>query len=182
MKIVLTLVLVLLLNLAPASAAERPNIVFFFADDQTTSTVGCYGNDVIKTPNLDALASQGMRFANAFVSHSICWVSRTTILTGLYGRSFGTSRAPDTARPDAVKELYSDLLRKAGYRTGYFGKWHAKMPRGFRREDHFDVFQAIGRNPFYKKQKDGSLRHETEVIVDRGIEFIESQPKDKPFA
>ena len=163
-------------------AAEPPNIVFFFTDDQTTSTLGCYGNPVVQTPNIDALARQGTRFDNACVSHSICWVSRTTILSGLTGRSFGTSSNPDTATPAAVETLYSDLLREKGYRTGYFGKWHAKMPRKFKREDHFDEFEAIGRNPFYKKQPDGSLRHETEVIVDRGIKFIQSQPKDKPFA
>ena len=164
------------------AAAERPNIVFFFADDQTTSTLGCYGNEVIQTPNIDRLARHGTRFENAFVSHSICWVSRTTILTGLTGRGYATPGNLDLARPETVDKLYTDLLRDQGYRTGYFGKWHARMPKGFRREDHFDEFEAIGRNPFYKKQADGSLRHETELIVDRGIEFLKSQPQDKPFA
>ncbi|MEO1525232.1 MAG: sulfatase-like hydrolase/transferase [Planctomycetota bacterium] len=164
------------------SAGEQPNIVFFFTDDQTISTLGCYGNPVVQTPNIDALARRGTRFNNAFVSHSICWVSRTTILSGLVGRSFGTPAQPDVARPDAVNELYSDLLRESGYRTGYFGKWHAKMPKGYQPGDHFDEFEAIGRRPFYKKQPDGSLRHETELIVDRGIEFIKNQPKDQPFA
>ena len=134
--------LALVLLTASRAAADPPNIVFFFADDQTTSTIGCYGNDVIRTPHIDALAKRGVRFANAFVSHSICWVSRTTILTGLTGRGYGTPGSRDVARPEAVAELYSDLLRSAGYRTGYFGKWHAKMPRGWRREDHFDEFQA----------------------------------------
>lgn len=181
---VLSLVVVTALLLLPgqSSADERPNIVFFFADDQTTSTQGCYGNDVIQTPNIDGLAARGTRFENAFVSQAICWVSRTTILSGLTGRSFGTSANPDTARADAVESLYSDLLRENGYRTGYFGKWHAKMPAGYRNQDHFDEFEAIGRNPYYKKQTDGSLRHETELIVDRGIEFVKNQPKDKPFA
>ncbi|TWU24270.1 Arylsulfatase [Novipirellula galeiformis] len=163
-------------------ADSPPNIVFFFADDQTTSTIGCYGNEVIQTPNIDALAARGTRFENAFVSQSICWVSRTTILSGLTGRSYGTAANPELARPDAVKTLYSDLLRENGYRTGYFGKWHAKMPAGYRNQDHFDEFEAISRNPYYKKQPDGSLRHETELIVDRGIEFVKNQPKDKPFA
>ena len=178
----LLLTLVVLMFGRSSFAADRPNIVFFFTDDQTTSTLGCYGNDVVKTPNIDSLASRGTRFTNAFVSHSICWVSRTTILSGLIGRSFGTSSNPDTARPDAVKTLYSDILRSNGYRTGYFGKWHARTPRGYSPKDHFDEFQMIGRNPFYKKQPDGSLRHETEVIVDRGIDFIKSQPGDRPFA
>ena len=163
-------------------ASKQPNIVFFFTDDQTISTLGCYGNPVVKTPNIDGLANRGTRFANAFVSHSICWVSRTTILTGLTGRTYGTPGAHDVARPEAVKMLYSDLLREHGYRTGYFGKWHAKMPQGYQPEDHFDAFEAIGRNPFYKKLPDGTLRHETEFIVDRGIDFIRDQPKDKPFA
>ena len=165
-----------------AQTTAPPNIVFFFADDQTTSTLGCYGNPVIQTPNIDALAREGTRFDNACVSHSICWVSRTSILCGLTGRSFGTSSNPDVATPAAVNTLYSDLLRENGYRTGFFGKWHAKMPRKYKREDHFDEFEAIGRNPFYKNQPDGSLRHETEVIVDRGIKFIQSQPKNKAFA
>ncbi len=169
-------------TLGRVPAAERPNIVFFFADDQTTSTLGCYGNPVVRTPTIDALAARGVRFDNAFVSHSICWVSRTTILTGLTGRSYGTPANPDVARADAVESLYSDILRASGYRTGYFGKWHAKMPRGYRPRDHFDQFEAIGRNPYYKVQPDGSLRHETELIVDRGIEFLKSQPKDQPFA
>jgi arylsulfatase A-like enzyme len=174
--------LVLFVGTALVRADDRPNIVFFFADDQTTSTIGCYGNSIVQTPNIDALAARGTRFENAFVSHSICWVSRTTILSGLTGRTYGTPGRRDVARPEAVSTLYSDLLRDQGYRTGYYGKWHAKMPKGYRKEDHFDEFEMILRNPFYKKQPDGSLRHATELIVDRGIEFIKSQPKDKPFA
>lgn len=178
----LAALLILLSSIRPVWASDRPNIVFFFADDQTTGTLGCYGNSLIKTPNIDRLAENGTRFPNAFVSHSICWVSRTTILTGLYGRSYGTSSKPDQCRADAAEVLYSDTLRDAGYRTGYFGKWHAKMPRGYRQQDHFDEFQAVGRNPFYKPQPDGSVKHETDIIVDRGIDFIRQQPKDQPFA
>ena len=182
MRSLLCLLPFLCLSLRPAVGDEPPNIVFFFADDQTTSTLGCYGNEVLQTPNIDALARRGTRFDSAFVSHSICWVSRTTILTGLFGRSYGTPGNPDLARPDAVASLYTDSLREAGYRTGFFGKWHAKMPDGFRHQDHFDEFEAIFRNPYYKQQSDGSLRHETELIVDRGIEFLKSQPKGQPFA
>lgn len=181
-KSLLLMTALLLLTLGKSEAAERPNIVFFFADDQTTSTVGCYGNQVIQTPNIDELAKRGTRFEKAYVSQAICWVSRTTILTGLTGRSYGTPANPEQARPDAVQTLYTDLLREQGYRTGFYGKWHAKMPKDFKREAHFDEFEAISRNPYYKKQPDGSLRHETELIVDRGIEFVKSQPKGKPFA
>ncbi|MEO0447163.1 MAG: family 16 glycoside hydrolase, partial [Verrucomicrobiota bacterium] len=102
-------------------------------------------------------------------------------LTGLTGRSFGTPEIPDQARPNVVETLYSDHLRDQGYRTGYFGKWHAKMPKGWKPADHFDEFEAIGRRPFYKKMPDGSLRHETELIVDRGIDFVQRLPKGQPF-
>ena len=181
MKHFLALAFAIVLPLV-SPAADRPNIVFFFTDDQTATTLGCYGHPIVQTPNIDRLAARGTRFSNAFVSHSICWVSRTTILTGLTGRSYGTPGNPELARPDAVETLYSDILRENGYRTGFFGKWHAKMPRAYKREDHFDEFEAIGRNPFYKKQPDNSLRHETELIVDRGIEFIRNQPNGQPFA
>ncbi len=162
---------------------ERPpNIVFFFADDQTSDSLACYGNPIVQTPNIDRLAERGTLFQNAFVNQAICWVSRTNILTGLTGRSYGIPGNHDQARAEVVETLYSDLLRDGGYRTGYFGKWHAKMPKGYVPADHFDEFEAISRNPFYKTLPDGSLRHETEIIVDRGIEFLKNHPKDKPFA
>ncbi len=82
MKRILSLASVLLFSFtASAAAKKQPNIVFFFTDDQTSSVLGCYGHPFAKTPNIDKLAANGTRFANSFVSHSICWVSRTTILT-----------------------------------------------------------------------------------------------------
>ncbi len=170
-----------LLSVGLLSAQERPNIVFLLADDQTAGSLGCYGHPVVQTPNLDELASRGVRFDRAFVNQSICWVSRTTILTGLVGRSYGTPEAPDQTRPDVAETLVSDLLRAAGYRTGFFGKWNAMMPSGYGPAAHFDEFEAVTRTPYYKAQPDGSLRHETEIVVDRGIAFLESQPKDRPF-
>ena len=165
------------------AAEERPpNIVFFFADDQTSDSLACYGNPIVQTPNIDRLAERGTLFQNAFVNQAICWVSRTNILSGLTGRSYGIPGNHDQARAEAIETLYSDLLRDGGYRTGFFGKWHAKMPKGYVPADHFDEFEAISRNPFYKTLPDGSLRHETELIVDRGIEFLKNHPKDKPFA
>jgi choline-sulfatase len=184
MKIFLTLLLMVAgaLTAQAAEPADRPNIIFLLADDQTTSVLGCYGHPFVQTPQLDALAARGTRFQNAFVSQSICWVSRTTLLTGLTGRSYGTPDNPEQTRPDAAKTLYTDILRDNGYRTGFFGKWHAKMPKGYQPSEHFDVFEEIFRDPFFKKQPDGSLRHETDLIVDRGIEFVKQNPKDKPFS
>lgn len=163
-------------------SAQPPNIIFLFTDDQTASSLGCYGHPIAQTPNIDSLAARGVRFRNAFVTQAICWVSRTSILTGLTGRSFGSPESPDQPTEANCKTFYPDLLRRQGYRTGHFGKWHTKLPKGSRPADHFDVFEDIGRNPFFKKQPDGSLRHETDLIVDRGIDFVKQQPKEKPFA
>ena len=99
-----------------------PNIVFFFADDQTASSLACYGHPLVKTPTIDGLAARGTKFSNACVSQSICWVSRTTILTGLTGRSYGTPGRHDAARPEAVRELYVDLLRK-----GWLPDWFCRQ-------------------------------------------------------
>ncbi|MDD7985244.1 sulfatase-like hydrolase/transferase [Lentisphaera marina] len=176
-----SLLFFLLLSSVLNATDKKPNIVFFFADDQTSSALACYGNKIAQSPNIDKLATQGVRFDNAFVSQSMCWVSRTTILTGLTGRSFVSMENSRQVIPDAVETLYSDILRANSYRTGFIGKWHALMPKGWKREAHFDHFEAISRNPFYKKMPDGSLRHETDLIVDRAIDFI-SQKEGQPFA
>jgi arylsulfatase A-like enzyme len=122
----------LFLGLFLTSQAKKPNIVFFFTDDQTSSALGCYGHPLAKTPNIDRLANEGTRFENAFVSQSICWVSRTTILTGLTGRSYGVPGNHDMARPEAVEKLYVDYLRDAGYRTGLLVSGMRKCPKGGR--------------------------------------------------
>jgi choline-sulfatase len=177
--------LFLLLSAAFVSAfaeVKRPNILFLFADDQRNDSLGVAGHPIVKTPTIDRLANQGVRFTNMFVSHSICWVSRTSILSGLTARSFGKPDQPDAARADAVSTLYTDLLMQAGYRTGHYGKWHAKTPKGYKPEEHFNEFESIFRRPYFKDQPDGSKRHTTELIVDSGIGFLKSQPKDQPFA
>jgi choline-sulfatase len=165
-----------------ACGDTRPNILFFFTDDQRNDTLGCAGHPIVKTPTIDSLAKRGVRFSNMFVSDSICWVSRSTILTGLTARSFGDPRQPDKVKPEAVADLYPGLLRKAGYRTAHFGKFHAKMPKGFDRDEHFSQYVEVFRNPYFKKMPDGTKRHTTEIIADHGIEFLKSQPKGQPFA
>lgn len=73
------------------SAVERPNIIYIMADDQRADTLGCSGNPVLKTPNIDSLAARGIRFVNAFATSPICCVSRVTVLTGQYARRNGVN-------------------------------------------------------------------------------------------
>ena len=162
-------------------AATQPNILFLLADDQRYDTLGCAGHPIVQTPTIDRLAADGVRFRNAFVTTSICWVSRATILTGQWARSHATPNAMPIVKPESLSALVPLELRKAGYRTGHFGKWHMMAPQGFKPEEQFDEYEAIGRNPYFKTMPDGSKRHETDLVCDKGIEFLKSQPKDKPF-
>jgi choline-sulfatase len=84
-------------------------------------------------------------------------------------------------KPEAAATIYPVQLRKAGYHTAHFGKWHFQAPAGFKPEEQFDAFEQIGRNPYFKTMPDGSKRHETDIVCDRGIDFIKAQSKDRPF-
>ena len=181
---------------ASAHTAEKPNIVLIVADDMGYSDLGCYGGE-IETPNLDALAENGLRFTNYYVNN-MCWPTRASLMTSLY---------PKTALPQkgsAAGGLHSDAttlpqaLRAAGYATLMSGKWHLSDPekpdgpsaphhRGF---DHF--YGTIhGASDFFAPadlQLDGkSMTHEwennpdfyyTDVITDYALKFLQEAKTD----
>lgn len=167
--------------LIPCRAALPPNILFLFADDQRYDTLGCAGHPVVQTPTIDRLAAQGVRFRNAFVTTPVCWVSRAVVLTGQSVRAHLQRDAVPTVTPRALSTIFPLQLRAAGYRTGHIGKWHLIPPAGFNPAAQFDHYEAITRNPYFKTLPDGSRRHETDLVCDRGIEFIKAQPKNQPF-
>jgi len=170
----------LLITCRAAHAASRPNLIFFLTDDQRNDTLGCAGHPIVKTPVIDQLARGGLRFENAFVTTSICAASRASLFTGLHERThkytFGT---PPIAK-DHTDRSYPALLREAGYRTGFVGKFGVSVTKGAK-EEMFNYFRALGRNPYFKKQKDGSLRHLTEIAGDHAIEFLEADTGERPF-
>jgi arylsulfatase A-like enzyme len=182
------LILALALFAAPARSAEaadgseanRPNILFFLVDDQRNDTLGCAGHPILETPTVDRLAGRGVRFTNMFVTTSICAASRASIFTGLFERThrftFGT---PPITEPHG-QTSYPTLLRKHGYRTGFIGKFGVGASADLKAA-MFDYFQPHGRNPYLKKQPDGTLRHESEIAGDRAIEFLRSNPAGQPF-
>ena len=120
--------------LAPPSfalAAERPNIVYVMADDMGIGDVRCFGGDRsrIDTPHLDALAASGMKFTDAHSTAAVCVPSRVAIMTGRYAwRTRGSSRngpwgfIGPRLKPNDL--TLGHLIKAAGYRTGYVGKWH----------------------------------------------------------
>jgi choline-sulfatase len=177
------LITLLLLSAGRAThAASRPNLIFFLTDDQRNDTLGCAGHPIVKTPVIDQLAQGGVRFANAFVTTSICAASRASLLTGLYERShrytFGT---PPIAKGHTDRS-YPTLLRQAGYRTGFVGKFGVAVTQGTQKA-MFDVFEPLGqgRPPYFRKQPDGSLRHLTEIVGDHAIKFLKTNTQEQPF-
>ncbi|WP_303317252.1 sulfatase [Flavivirga abyssicola] len=110
-----------------ASKISRPNIILFVSDDHGLDALGCYGNPIIKTPNLDKLASEGVKFTNAYCTSASCAASRSVILSGLYGHATGSyGHVHDYhhfSTYDNIKSL-SNRLTQAGYITARIGKYH----------------------------------------------------------
>ncbi len=166
--------------LSSLGAETRPNLIFFLSDDQRADFMGCAGHPILKTPTMDRLAASGVRFENMFVTTSICAASRASIFTGLHERTHGyTFRTPPIGAAH-TRLSYPALLRAAGYRTGFVGKFGVAVEAG-ERESMFDVFVPLGRSPYLKPQPDGSRRHVSEIAGDRAIEFLRSTPDDRPF-
>ena len=114
-----------------ASPHARPNIVFILADDLGIGDVRCYGGKRcrIPTPNIDALARQGIRFTDAHANASVCVPTRVAIMTGRYPWRFGKPQPGGPwgflgTRFDPATRTLADMFKTAGYRAGYIGKWH----------------------------------------------------------
>ncbi len=153
--------------------SEKPNIVFIIADDVSWSDIGAYGHPNVKTPNLDKLASDGMRFTEAFLTTSSCSPSRTSIISGLYPHNTDAEQL-SWPLPD-YKKTFVQQLKAAGYWTGLAGKYHMGDPV----RDDFDVLHEmqwidapIGLDRRLKGDGSG---------CDEWIQLLQERPKDKPF-
>lgn len=175
MKILLIL-FTLTLSIAhhATAATDKPNVVILYADDWRFDTLGIAGNPVLKTPNLDALAKDGFRFAHSCVTTAICGVSRATLFTGQWMSRHGNKGFKPFKTP--WQETYPGLLRDAGYHTGHIGKWHnGKFPA-----KNFDFGRSYA-GVHWIKQKDGSKIHVTQKNENDALEFLKTRPADKPF-
>ncbi len=164
---------------APASGA-RPNILFIFSDDHAQHAISAYGSKVNTTPNIDRLAKDGARFANSFVSNSICTPSRATLLTGQYSHLNGV---PVFNSFDGARDNVAKHLQAGGYHTGMIGKWHlGSDPTGF---DRWIVLpgQGVYWNPTFlvAGRKLTIEGHCTDITTGLGIEWLKTRPQAKPF-
>jgi arylsulfatase A-like enzyme len=166
-------------GLAYQSQAQpsRPNIIFLLTDDQRWDALGCMGNPMIQTPNIDRLAQEGTLFTEHFCTTSICMSSRATIFTGQYA---STHQIHDFRTPLSEEQFansYPILLRKAGYKTGFIGKYGiGPVPK-----DKFDYFKGFpGQGWYFSKDKE-ETRHLTTIMKDQAMEFLDQQSGSDPF-
>ncbi|MDH3583241.1 MAG: sulfatase-like hydrolase/transferase [Phycisphaerae bacterium] len=113
----------LVIVVGPASAADRPNIVLVMCDDLGWGDVGFNGNQVIRTPHLDAMAAAGMKFNRFYAASAVCSPTRGSVVTGRHPYRYGIPGA-NSGHMKAQELTLAELLKKLGYATGHFGKWH----------------------------------------------------------
>lgn len=158
---------------------ERPpNIVLLLSDDHRFDALGCMGNTVIQTPNLDALAAEGVVFDNHFCTTSICCSSRASIFTGLYASGHGVHDFSKSIPPSKLANSYPVLLAEAGYRTGFVGKFGVgeKMPTWI-----FDSWNGFAGQGQYHNTIDGKDVHLTDLLRDQAVQFIHECTPERPF-
>lgn len=165
---------------AAATDGPRPNILFIMADDHAAHAISAYGSRINRTPNIDRIGREGMRFENCFAVNSICSPSRAAILTGKYSHINGVTVFN---RFDGSQWTFPKAFQQAGYFTAIIGKWHLfSDPTGF---DYWNILPGQGKyhDPdFIEMGARTNLQgYVTDLITDLTIATLERRPKDKPF-
>lgn len=170
-----------------AQAQERLNVVLLLSDDHQYLALGCAGHSIIRTPNLDRLAMEGVRFSQAYVSLPICTPSRATLLTGRFEQSHGVTFFGRRIGDDVVP--LPRAMAKAGYQTACTGKWH-----NVRGPDHYGfewmANMFIGgmgphRNPKLTQRLGDKPQvvegFTTELYTDAAVRFLKERDRSRPF-
>ncbi len=163
------------------------NIVYIMSDDHGVQALSAYGHPISKlapTPNIDRIATQGMRFVNSFVTNSLCAPSRAAMLTGKYGHINGLSKNGEIF--DGTQPTWPKILKNAGYQTALIGKWHlGRTPRGME-FDHWKIFNDQGE--YYNPDvitADGTTRYEgyaSDLVTRFSLEWLrQHRDPSKPF-
>ena len=186
--------------------SKRPNVLFFFSDQQRWDTCGCYGQQLPVTPNLDRMAAEGVRFENAFTCQPVCGPARACLQTGKYATQV---KCPTNHRilPQDEKTV-AHWMSEAGYEVGYIGKWHLASfgPHGGeddfrtrpvpleRRGGYKDFWLAADALEFTSHSYDGHMfdgdgnkrefpegRYRADAQTDWVLEYLETRTGEKPF-
>lgn len=190
---------------AQAAEAKRPNFVFFLVDDLGWADLTCYGSTFHETPNIDALASSGMKFNQAYTACPVCSPTRASILTGRHPvrvdvtdwipGNGGTGKFLQVQDRDnlALDEVtIAEVLKGEGYQTFFAGKWHLGDEGHWPTDQGFDTniggnhkgsppggYYAPWKNPTLEAKKDGEYL--TERLTEESIHFLETRDVEKPF-
>jgi len=164
-------------NKSSMPESKQPNIIFILTDDQRWDALGYAGNPIIQTPHMDELASSGLYFKNAFVTTPICAASRASLFTGLYERTHNYTFGKPPLDDQYMFQSYPYLLRKAGYSTGFVGKFGVKVNEGIR--DSLFTSMIPTWYPYFV-DVDGKQVHLADIHGDHAIDFIKAN-KEKPF-
>jgi arylsulfatase A-like enzyme len=189
MRCFLSLAAVVLVG-SPTLAAEKPNIVVMMTDDQRADFMSCAGHPFIKTPNMDRIAKDGVRFTNMFVTNSLCAPSRATLMTGQYSHANGV-RDNMGSKFNAGVPWMPDELRRAGYEVAFCGKSHTPGHFRDRTWDYYFGFQGQGnyaKPVIAESGPDGKIGPDRpydgwmdDVVTGKAVEWLKRK-RDKPFA
>ena len=196
----LTVALVTSSSVRISPLPARPNVVILLADDLGYGDLGCFGNPVIKTPNLDRLAASGLKLTSCYASAPVCSPSRAGLLTGKTPTRLGIH---DWIPENSVMHLrreeptLASVLKRAGYQTGLFGKWHLNgyfnQPQQPQPNDHgFDYYFATQNNarPSHRNpdnfvrngQALGTLTgYSCQIVADEAVNWLKNRDKSRPF-
>ncbi len=187
---------------AAKELAEKPNIILIMADDMGYGDIGCYGSKSIKTPVLDKMAADGIKFTDYHSNGAVCTPTRASLLTGNYQQRVGLEGVINAQMDKRIYGIadsevtMAEIFQKSGYQTGIFGKWHLGYQPEFNPTHHgFNEFYGyVSGNVDYISHRDGigiyDWWHNTDTCYDEGyvtdlitnqaLKFIESN-KNKPF-
>lgn len=182
-----------------ARAADKPNVLIFYADDLGYGELSCQGNLRIPTPQIDSIAANGIRFTAGYVAATYCSPSRAALLTGRYPTRFGHEFNPPRQSGGGLpvtETTMADRLRKAGYATAVVGKWHLGMEPEHRplRRGFDEFYGTLANTPFFHptnfvdsrissdvREVESDEFYTTDAYADRAIDWLGRQDKNKPW-
>ncbi|MGV3585594.1 MAG: sulfatase [Adhaeribacter sp.] len=162
---------------------KQPNILIIVSDDHAYQAISAYGSKLMKTPNIDRIAKEGVRFDKAYVTNSICGPSRAVLLTGKYSHKNGF-KDNENSHFDGSQDTFIKQLGAGGYQTAWVGKWHLESkPQGF---DFWQILPGQGHyyNPDFLMMDGSQKRIEgyvSDVTADVAENWLNKRNTDKPF-